>query len=60
MRIIGGNTPDDRSKIDLAFYKNGFFFISEPLPQAKVDAVMAALQESLRQVKGVTSEIRQR
>jgi len=57
MRIIGGNTPDDKAKINLAFYKNGFFFISEPLPQAKVDAVMVALRESLRQVKGVTSEI---
>ena len=59
MRISCGNTPDDKSKIDLAFYKNDFFFFSGPLPQAKVDAMMAALRESLRQVKGVTSEIRQ-
>ena len=58
MRISGGNTRDDKSKVDLAFYKSDFFLISEPLPQAKVDAMMAALQNSLRQVKGVTSEIR--
>ena len=58
MMIAGVNTPDDRSKIDLGFYKNDYFFFSEPLPQAKVDAMMAALQNSLRQVKGVTSEIR--
>jgi hypothetical protein len=57
MRISGGNTPDDKSKIDLVFYKNNFFF-SGPPPQAKVDAMMAALRDSLRQVKGVTSEIR--
>jgi len=60
MMIMGTNWPDDLAEFHLGFYKNDHVSHLEPLPQAKVDAVMAALQESLRHLKGVTSEIRPR
>ena len=59
MMIIGANWPDDMTEFDLGFYRNNSPYNSDPLPQAKVDAMMAALRESLRQINGVTAEIRQ-
>jgi hypothetical protein len=58
MMIIGANRLDDLPEFHLGFFESDQFFQFQPLPQARVDAMMAGLRESLLTVKGVTSEIR--
>ena len=57
MMIIGANELDDLPEFHLGYFENDQFFQFQPLPQARVDAMMVALRESLLKVKGVTSEI---